>query len=263
MKICFVLIGLLTCLLPASAQTDVVDRRGAPSVEGTLIGYRYGEAVSILREDGDLVVVPWTQVRRVFFQEDRAPAVALPADQPYWTYDTLTATPQRNWRHQLSVSTGFSQETDVDFFGNQVTSTILAPGVHYHFLRRFGRFGAGAGGGYEIMNRRRGERMASLTGQLEYRPGNGRIRPLLRVNGGASLPVGGDLAPIRTRTVGYVVHPAVGIFLGAPRGRFVDLAFDLGYRFSSLAFTADNPNFEVIERNITYRRLTFGITGSF
>ena len=263
MKALLSLLGLLLLAGPLAAQVDVVDRRGAPSLEGTLIGYRYGEDVSLLQDDGDVVVVPWTEVRRVFFQQAPTPVVELPANQPYWVYDTLVDVPRRKWRHQLTFTTGFSKETDADFFGNSVTSAVLAPGIHYHFLRRIARFGAGIGGGFESMNRRRGERMASLTAQLEYHPGRGRIRPLLRINGGASLPVGSDLTAMRSRSVGYLVHPAVGILLGAPRGRFVDLAFDLGYRFSSLTFTADSPNFEVIERNVIYRRLSFGITGRF
>ena len=263
MKANLLIVSLLTLACSLAAQVDVVDRRGAPSLEGTLIGYRYGEDVTVLQEDGELVVVPWNEVRRVFFQESRTPPVELPTDQPYWAYDTLTEVPQRKWRHQLTVTTGFSEETDEGFFGASITSTVLAPGLHYHFLRQIGSIGAGIGAGFETMNRRRGERMASLTAQLEYRPGRGRLRPLLRLNGGASLPLGGDLISIRSRSVGYVLHPAVGILLGAPRGRFMDLAFDLGYRFSSLAFTSDSPNFEVIERSVTYRRLTFGITGRF
>ena len=263
MKAIFLLFSLLPFVGSLTAQVDVVDRRGAPPVEGTLIGYRYGEDVSVLRENGDLVVMPWNEVRRVFFRDSRNPVTEQTADQPYWAYDTLTEVPQRKWRHQLTVNTGFSEEKETDFFGEPVTTAVLAPGVHYHYLRELANFGAGIGAGFETMNRRRGERMASLTAQVEYRPGKGRVRPLLRFNGGASLPVGGDRTPMRSRSVGYVFHPALGILLGAPRGRFMDLAFDLGYRFSSLAFTSESPNFEVIERSVTYRRLTFGITGRF
>lgn len=240
---------------------DVVERRKGPRLEGTLIGYDYGKEVVLLDTEGELQVVPWREVGRVRYRTTVESAPPRKSDA--WRSDTVPGLPERKWRHQLTATTGFTRENSVDRFGFQGSFAVIAPGLHYHFLRSGALLGFGAGGGYEVMHVRRGERMASLTALVERRFGRNRVQPVLRLQAGGSLPVGSDQITIYSRSLGYVLHPALGLMLGSPTGRWMDLGIDLGYRFASYRFRAETANFEVVERHINYQRFTLSLTARF
>ncbi|WP_157975853.1 hypothetical protein [Lewinella sp. IMCC34191] len=242
---------------------DLVEVRGDMDRRGTLIGYAYGKSVTIVTSTGEVITFPWNKVRRVTFEGESASPIE---SEDWWiTADTLQVLPGRRFRHQLLFTTGFSQEDQQSFNGFDLGPSlpIYGPGVSYHFLYSTDNFSLGPGAGFEVMNVGRGERLVSLTGLAEYRLGRGRVRPFGRFQAGVNLPIGNDRLDMDSRSVGATYHPSVGLLFGPPFGRWMDLSFDIGYRFSTVHFTALTPNLEVVDREIDYRRFTFGLGARF
>ncbi|PPK86094.1 hypothetical protein CLV84_3011 [Neolewinella xylanilytica] len=267
MRLSLLIYGLLlACYCPAQSRSDtgladIVEVRGEPDLIGTLIGYRYGESVTIVVRNGEVVTIPWDRVGRVTFRQENT---SEPIDTENWfTRDTLEVLPGRRWRHQLLVTTGLGNESFGDGFGSFGSVGLIGPGVHYHLLYSRGRLAVGPGAGFEVMNVRRGERLASATALAEYHLGRGRIRPFGRLLAGANLPVGSDSTPMSGRSVGRTVHPSFGLLLAPPRGRWMQLSIDIGYRFSDVRFTGLTANLEELERDIGYQRFTFGLAARF
>ena len=248
---------------PDSLVWDVVEVRGGLDLVGTLIDYQYGEGVTLVTDDGEIEYVEWKRVERVTYRTRKVrAAVAEPktawkeAGSPDWA-------PERRWRHNFLITTGFSQERLEDPFFFSRTNTVLGTGVNYHLLYMAGGLAVGPGAGFEVLSASRGERMASLTGMVEYRLGKGRVRPLARLLGGANLLVGSERLDIESRQVGHTLHPSVGLAFDPPGGGWMQLSLDLGYRLSSVRFTGMTQNLEIFEREINYQRLTFGLAARF
>lgn len=167
--------------------------------------------------------------------------------------------PQRRSRHQLRVAAGFSNNTGPNF----ESISTLGIGADYHYLHRLGPWTAGAGGGLERTSPDRGERLASLTGIVEYQLGERRLRPLLRVSGGLGLPVGSDGLRIHSRSPGPVFHPALGIILYPPTGAWGAIVADIGYRFFTVNYATTDVAGRSVDREVNYRRFTLGIATRF
>ncbi len=240
------------------ALTDVIEVRGEPNLKGTLIGYDYGRSATLVTEAGELVTVPWDKMIRVTYHSEQV--VAAQPLKAWLQIDTMMVLPQRRWRHQVMITTSFADGGFSNGFGN---SAIIGPGVNYHLLFTRQKLSIGPGVGYEVMSNRRDERLASLTGLAEYRLGRGRVRTFGRLIGGLNLPLGGDQLDIEDRGLGFTYHPSVGILLMPRKGRWANLALDLGYRVSRVRFSAVTPNLELLDREISYQRLTLGLAARF
>ena len=247
----------------SSSREDVVEVKKGESRHGTLIGYRYGKVVTLVEADGEVVEIPWTNVRRISFRSISQEQ----ADQYLPEEDTLvTVVPDRKWRHALTTWLGFATNTtntgdpNFDFTDRK---QFIGTGISYHLIRELGRIAVGVGPGYELMNAERKERLASLTGLINYRMGNGRVQPFFRFRGGVSLPVGHAIAPLEGRRVTPLVHPSFGLEVTPSPGHWSTLFLDIGYRFSQLAATTVNQNLEVVDRKAKYRRLTLSVGSNF
>ena len=260
----FLLVAHYGLAQPASDSLlqDVVEVRGGPDLVGTLIDYRYREGVTLVTDDGEVEFVEWGRVKRVDYRTRAPRSEANEAGEDWREVGNPTWTPSRRWRHQMLITTGFSQERfDGDFFSE--VNTILGAGVNYHLIYTSGGLAVGPGAGFEVLSADRGERMTTLTGLVEYRFGKGRIRPLARVVGGPNLILGSNRLELETRRIGHTVHPSVGLSFDPPGGGWMQLSLDLGYRLSSVYFSALTPNLELFEREINYQRLTLGLAARF
>ncbi len=257
----------LTAYLTGQVTTsflDIVELKKGEDQRGTLIGYRYGEMVTLVAEDGDIVEIPWKDVRRVSFRSIRE-AKQAPEIQDIDS-SAVSALPDRKWRHTITTWVGISvTSSDTDFSNNGFGGRehFVGTGVGYHFLRQFGPLAVGLGPDFEVMNGERKERLASLTALVEYRWGKRRLQPAVRFRGGASIPIGHPDLNVETRQVSPVFHPSVGIHLAPVRGHWSALVLDLGYRFSQLDVTVVNQNLEVVDRKIQYRRFTLSLGTNF
>ena len=241
---------------------DVVEVRGGPDLVGTLIDYRYREGVTLVTDDGEVEFVEWGRVKRVDYRTRAPRAGASEPGEDWQEVGSPSWAPSRRWRHQLLITTGFSRETSNSDFFSEVNA-LLGAGVNYHLIYTSGRLAVGPGAGFEVLSASRGERMTTLTGLVEYRLGKGRVRPLARVIGGANLILGSDQLDLETRRIGHTVHPSVGLSFDPPGGGWMQLDLDLGYRLSSVYFSALTPNLEIFEREINYQRLTLGLAARF
>ena len=260
----FLLACLFAALLPAQDDavfTDRIDVRGGRDRSGSITEYEYGQQVTIDEGDGRITTVPWRRIASVNFALDRE--VLARREDPDAAIQDVTAPPDRGWRHQVTTTMGFSRSPQsFNQFGRRGLLNIGA-GVAYHYVRPLGNLLLGAGGGAEVMSPRNNERVLLLTGLAEYQLGSGRLRPLIRLVAGGNLPLGHPDQPLSGRSVGYVVHPALGLALLPPRGRWGTLLFDLGYRFTQVQFRTQNQNFELVDRRINYRRLVFTLGTRF
>ena len=245
-----------------SLLQDVIEVRGGADLVGTLIDYHYGEGVTLVTDDGEIEFVEWRRIERLNYRPRMLQGEDKHSSEDWKETGPAVWAPERRWRHQLLITTGISQERfDNDFFSQ--TNTIIGTGVNYHWVYTAGGLAVGPGAGFEVLSVSRGERMTSLTALLEYRPGKGRIRPLARMLGGANLVVGSDLLDIESRRIGHTLHPSIGLSFDPPGGDWMQLSFDVGYRLSSVYFTALTPNLEILERQINYQRLTLGLAARF
>ena len=255
---------IATALLPGqdhSIYTDRIDVRGGRDRTGTITEYLYGQHVTIDEGDGRVTTVPWRRIASVNFTLDRE-ELARREDPGARAQDVATP-PDRGWRHQITTTTGFSRSPlAFNQFGGLGQLNVGA-GAAYHYVRPLGKLVVGAGGGAEVMSPRNNERVVLLTGLAEYQVGNGRIRPLLRLLVGGNLPLGHPDLEFSERRIGSVAHPALGLALHPPRGRWGTLLFDVGYRFTRVAFRTQNQNFELVDRRINYRRLIFTLGTRF
>ena len=263
------LLFLLPCLLAVSLlsgqdhsiYTDRVDVRGGRDRSGTITEYIYGQRITIDEGDGRVTTLPWRRIASVSFALDREELARR--EDPYAAAQDVGTPPERGWYHQVTTTTGFSRfPLSFNQFGGLGRLNVGA-GAAYHYVRPLGKLVVGAGGGAEVMSPRNNERVVLLTGLAEYQLGNGRIRPLLRLLVGGNLPLGHPDLQLSERRVGYVAHPALGLALLPPRGRWGTLLFDVGYRFTRVAFRTENQNFEVVDRRINYRRLVFTLGTRF
>ncbi|MBB4078288.1 hypothetical protein GGR28_000889 [Lewinella aquimaris] len=168
--------------------------------------------------------------------------------------------PDRWYGHQLTTSVGMAQNSGMrgSFWGTEeFTQNYLSMGVEYHLIVPLRSFTVGIGPGLAVMDGRRRERAASLTGLVEYRLGQGRVRTVGRLTGGINLPVGHRDQPLESRSLGTVLHPSVGIVLTPPGGHWGSLLFDVGYRFTEMTLSTTNAVQQRSDREVTYRRLTF------
>ena len=263
------LLILVSCLLaapllPAQDQavyTDRIDVRGGRDRSGTITDYQYGQQVTIDEGEGRVTTVPWRRIASVNFAPDRE-ELARREDPNAAAQDVITP-PDRGWRHQVTTTMGFSRSPlPFNQFGGLGRLNVGA-GAAYHYVRPLGKLVVGAGGGAEVMSPRNNERVVLLTGLAEYQLGNGRIRPLLRLLVGGNLPLGHPDLQLSERRIGYVTHPALGLALLPPRGRWGTLLIDVGYRFTRVEFKTQDQNFEVVDRRINYRRLIFTLGTRF
>ncbi|THH41849.1 hypothetical protein [Neolewinella litorea] len=258
----FVSAFLLLHQLPA--QQGAVASRSAPDrivltdgqrLKGKLTAYRYGDAVSLVTADGQTYTFSSDRIKRVEMG-GRSGRFASTALSPHTGAADL---PRREWRHQVRTSAGFTDNIGEDFY----SVSTLGIGIDYHYLRQWKALAAGLGGAMELMDADRSERLASLTGLVEYQLGGGRLRPLFRFSGGVALPVGGRGLKIESRTPGAVVHPAIGLLLLPPSGSWGAVVMDVGYRFSHVSFRGTDGYRPAFYREVTYRRLTLGIATRF
>ncbi len=240
---------------------DRVEVRGGRDRSGTVTEYDYGRQVTIEKRGGRVSTIPWRRIVRVHFALDQEELMRR--DDPTAGAQDVTAAPDRGWRHQLTTTMGLSRSPlPFNQFGSRGQLNVGA-GAAYHYVRPVGKVLVGIGGGAEVMSPRNEERVLLLTGLAEYQLGDGRLRPLVRLLAGANLPLGHPDLQLSGRSVGYVAHPAVGIALLPPRGRWGTLLFDVGYRFTQVEFRTENQNLELVSRRINYRRLIFTIGTRF
>ncbi len=269
---------LLLCLLFSAAGLSAQDgtapeavvalKRGEP-YRGKLLGYRYGNRVSLLLPGGEVLQIPWRRIHSVTL---RPPAyTGAPGPPPEATFipptlpPALVDLPTRRWRHGVTTSIGFASGPPPDpsssFFTGQTDQ--IGMGLGYLFARQIKQVAVGVSPAYEVMSAARGEKLASLTGLVEYRLGKGRLQPIFRMRAGASLPIGTTEVEVTDRRISPVYHPSVGVQLAPIQGRWSALSLDVGYRFTYLETTSVNQNLEVVERKAAYRRLTFTLGTTF
>ena len=236
-----------------AVYTDRIDVRGGRNRSGTIVEYLFGQRVTIDEGQGRVTTVPWRRIRSVNFALDREELARR--EDPATAARDVTTPPDRGWRHQVTTTAGFSRSPrPFDPFSSRGLLNV-GSGIGYHYVRPLGSLLLGAGGGAETTSPRNNERVLLLTGLAEYQLGSGRLRPLLRMLVGGNLPLGHRDLPLSGRSVGYVAHPAVGLALLPPRGRWGTLLLDVGYRFTQVQFRTQNQNFELVDRRINYRRL--------
>jgi hypothetical protein len=261
----YLLLILLFCVstLRAQNQLDYVDRidvRGSANLTGRLIGYEFGKSASLVDRQGELHTIPWADIRRVYF-EYRGNGTPVEERKSGPEADSLEA-PQRKWRHSLRVRFGgaWEQFDDFTFFDSGRTYGF---GAGYHFLRRFGRLDIGPGVNLDLLNAGREERAVGASLLTSFVASDWKVRPTVSLEVGAQLAVGNDDLSIDDRSIGQVFHPAVGVTLWPGREQWGELGLLLGYRISTLSFTATNQNLEVVNRDVTYRRFTVSATAAF
>ncbi|WP_116124761.1 hypothetical protein [Lewinella sp. IMCC34183] len=261
----FILLTLLLSLLAAAALPaqeavtvhtfdQVTLRRGGGQLQGLLIGYVYGGEATIKTKDGRTVTVPYEQIKRVTLRRPRGPADELP--------DGLPVEPtELAWRHEISVMLGFVRE---DLDGSSAAARTIGFGGAYHLIRQFGGWGAGLGGGYELLHATRRERLLSATALLERQFGHGRLRPALRLRAGVGLPVvTQDRVSVQDRRTGLLLHPSLGLELRPPAGNWGAVTADIGYRLVNTGYTLVDEGNRRIDRDLNYRRLTLSLATRF
>lgn len=139
----------------------------------------------------------------------------------------------------------------------------VGSGVAYHYLLPVGPVWLGAGGSFEWMGNTRDERLAALTAVVEYQPGRRRVRPVARLEAGASLPIGGPEQAISDRSVGPLVHPSVGLAIDTGSRRSHEILLTAGYRFANANFSAVSRYGWPAARAVKYQRLTFTLASRF
>jgi hypothetical protein len=256
---------LFSVCLTAQQSLEYVDRvdvRGAPNLSGRLIGYAYGDSVTLVDFSGEVHTVGWPDIRRVYFEYERW--VQLPDANSEPSTRVRIDQPDRPWRHYLTLRAGGASERFEDpFFFGRVTRPTYGLGVSYHYLRRWGKLEGGPGAAYDLMSSRRKEQLLALTALVRYTIGQWRVRPVASLALGATLPLGSESFGLERRGIGHLIHPGLGAVVTPGEGQWGEIGLHLGYRISAVEFTGTNANLEVIERDITYRRLTISATVGF
>ena len=176
----------------------------------------------------------------------------------------------RPWSHELTLYTGFGRASIGQL---PPWRCIQAPcgelpsaaegqtslGLAYHYLRPVGRFWIGGGGSIETMGTGNREAHAALTILGEYRLGNRRLQPLGRMTLGLGMPIGSERLRVRDRSLGTVIHPAIGVRLRVGKQTQRALVGTLGYRFSSAHYSTINAWFQPVDRRLSYRRLNLNL----
>jgi hypothetical protein len=252
---------------PVGAQgreIDYVDRidvvRGQ-DLRGRLIGYEHGESATLVDLEGELHTIDWENIKRVYFQYD--PRAAPPRKEETAVADTAAIDlPARKWRHLLSLRAGGTREERFDGFGPFLEPTYSL-GASYHLLKKWNRLQLGPGLGYDLMSLRRQERILAATFLGRLTLSDWRIRPTLTLEAGMNLPLGSASFTLDRREVGTLIHPTLGVVLAPAAGQWGEIGLGLGYRISRVTLQGTNLNLEVVERDITYRRLTISATAGF
>lgn len=269
---------LLLCVFLTAARLSgqegptpeaVIEVKRGEVLRGKLLGYRYGATISLLTPEGEMLQIPWRKVRGVTFRSPEyagAPSPTPRATAPAAPVVALINPPSRRWRHGIVTWIGLASSPEPDFNNGNFfrgPEEEVSMGLGYQFTRQYRQLAWGVSPAYEVMNAARGERLASLTGLVEYRLGKGRIQPVARLRAGISLPLGATEVEVTSRRMSPVYHPSVGIQLAPVPGRWSTLTLDLGYRFTYLETTTINQNLEVVERKAEYRRLTLTLGTNF
>ena len=250
---------------PASAQkgyradttetgSTIILMADGQTVPAVLLKYEFGDSVVVRLADGSRVNYPWKQIRRI--RMDRR-AMVVRSERPERPAPPPPPPPRapRKTYHELAgfVPAGLIRTSD-RFFGGDRESVSFGMGGSYHFGYAFGRLGVAAGIDYGVYSRARNEHLGSVTARADYHFGDRRVTPFLRAEAGVSTLIGNLGGNITDRSIDPLFHPAIGLALSTDRSPD-RLRLDLGYRFVSTSFRLETNNLEVIEREVSYRRL--------
>lgn len=255
----------LSAQQPAAQYIDVVHLYEGDAVAGTIITYQYGERIILVQENGNTRELAWDEVKRVNFRLDKERAAALDQESPDAaivepvTKEENRRTPTRKFYHQLAGSASFGTQSNPNFddFFFRNSRSVITGGLAYHVIKPINKFSIGAGVDLSLMNHRLQEKVLAGTLQADYRFGNGRLQPLIRLEGGITYPfgAGADGGEVTERSLSPMYHPSLGVLIGRNSGPWNKLVIDLGYRFLTNKFTLTDANLDVIERRVEYRRL--------
>ena len=167
----------------------------------------------------------------------------------------------RKGRHEVSTTVGITRiparEVVIGWWTEQLTGQdLVGTGFAYHYLHPVRKVWIGGGGGYETMGTGRAERLATLSGLVEYRHGDHRWQPTARLLAGLNLPVGHRDEALLRRRAGLTLHPSVGgtVRLGERRRR--SLLISAGYRLAWSGYDWQQWAGNEVSRQIVYRRLS-------
>lgn len=252
-----------TAQLRASEYVDVIFLKGGGELVGTIVEYQHGKVVSLVQENGTLRKIGWSDVRRVNFQLDKRRARNLSL-RPAGSDGEVEAAieeevfiPGRKWQHQVTGALNLGRSGSDFGFG----ITTFGGGFAYHAVKDISFLKIGAGLDLSLMSDSRDENTVSTTLFLESPIGfiKKRIRPVIRVEAGPSLPFGnaGTSNDIIKRQVSFLFHPSIGIAINPRKGQWGGLVFDVGYRFLDSRFTILTTTLDELQRTVNYRRLVF------
>ncbi|TXF88410.1 hypothetical protein FUA23_14835 [Neolewinella aurantiaca] len=245
---------------PAAEQyIDIVQLFKGDPVEGTILTYEYNTKVIIVTENGTVRELPWENVKRVQFRQDHSRKSAIRQKrEEYLPEKEPLSTPSRKLRHQITSAVTFGRVTNPNLnFG--LPSTTIGGGVAYHLLYDIPVATLGFGLDLNLMNHQRRENVLAATLLAERALGQGRFRPLIRMETGPSFPFGGSEEggeEITSRSISILYHPAVGVEITPRNGGWGKMTIDVGYRFLNSKFELTTASLDVVERNVNYRRLT-------
>lgn len=254
--------GLIFCLLlflPWSLMAQDNDTRKRIYLQdgsvfvGKIKQYNTGGVVEIELENGQVLEV----------QESAILKMERP-DQPPQAVEPVAPRPEKKKKDRpkdaFKLQKGFITYANFGFSGTVLDFNGLSVNLNAHgeFGYQFNPYlSFTLGSGIEWMVPERGEMIVPMFGTARYFPSGGKNGWQLSMAGGYGLALENRNAGIFEAEGGYLVYPAVGYYW--PVSENMKVNADVGFHLQKARFEGTINGGDVVNRDITYQRITFRV----
>ncbi|MEM6769174.1 MAG: hypothetical protein AAF597_01205, partial [Bacteroidota bacterium] len=213
---CFLAFPTLWAQGRAPEYIDVVSLKDGGEVTGTVVEYIYGKKAVVVLDNGDLQEIAAENIRRVNFRLDRyrlstiKRQITQQMEVKEAEADTEVFVPTRKFNHQVTAAINIGRSSVTQFS----TSTTIGGSFAYHLVKQVKFLNVGAGLDVSLMSEARNENVVAATvfAESAFSINGGRLKPLIRLEAGPSLPFGnsGTDDEIVNRSISVLIHPSIG-----------------------------------------------------
>lgn len=259
----FILIGLLgsICAQAQQSQKDVIYLKDGTAYWGNIVSEEAGRRVFIRLSGGDIIKLDYANIEKIE-KGISAPDSDTPNNQQLKgkqkkgskasdIYESGATKKQYSFKEKGGYNT---TSLGANFAGGEI-ETVVGLGFHHVSGYQFNRWmGAGLGFGVDAYSLNRTEMIIPLFAEARGYFNQKRFAPFYTMSLGYGFALKNEREGITEAKGGWMIHPAIGIRLGADKG--LNTTLDLGYRFQAASFSRTflfNGDTEV--RDVTYQRL--------
>lgn len=260
----FILICLLGSLYAKAQQTtkDVIYLKDGTAYWGSIVTEEAGRRVFIRLSGGDIIVVKHENIEKIekgVISPVSDASISAEADNKHQKAAKKRqpgqSTPAGKKTYAFKEKGLYSATSLGANFADGGIENVVGLGFHHSSGYQINRMiGVGLGFGLDAYSLNRSEMVLPVFAEARGYLSKKKIAPYYALSTGYGFALRNVSQSITEARGGWMIHPAIGIRLGADKG--LNTTLDLGYRFQEASFVRTFLfNGETEVRDVTYRRL--------